>query len=81
MTGAMTVVTVAMTLGICSALEALADRGIGIRLGANPPLYVAIPGVLITQSFAMYWMHRMVHTPLFWPLHAVHHAFCENRIR
>ena len=79
-TGAITVVTVATTLGICSALEALTDRGIGIRLGANLPLYVAIPGVLIIQSFAVYWLHRMMHTPLFWPLHAVHHAATDFNV-
>lgn len=38
-----------------------------------PWLVMAVVGVL-GKDFADYWSHRALHTPLGWPVHAVHHS-------
>jgi sterol desaturase/sphingolipid hydroxylase (fatty acid hydroxylase superfamily) len=73
-TGLNTVFSILLTLGASQYLGALADSTIGPRPGAELPLIAAVPAMLVAQSFVVYWYHRLMHTPLFWPLHAVHHA-------
>ena len=34
----------------------------------------------LATSFAQYWGHRLVHTPLFWHLHRFHHAATELNV-
>jgi len=41
--------------------------------GGVPWIVVALAG-LAAKDFADYWSHRLLHTPLFWPIHAVHHS-------
>ena len=31
----------------------------------------------LASSFMQYWGHRLMHTPIFWPLHRFHHAATE----
>lgn len=38
-----------------------------------PWLVVAVVGI-VAKDFADYWCHRALHTPLGWPIHAVHHS-------
>jgi sterol desaturase/sphingolipid hydroxylase (fatty acid hydroxylase superfamily) len=38
-----------------------------------PWIVVAVVGV-IAKDFSDYWCHRALHTPIGWPVHAVHHS-------
>jgi sterol desaturase/sphingolipid hydroxylase (fatty acid hydroxylase superfamily) len=46
----------------------------------NPQFWNALPSVLVAFAavfvgdFVGYWRHRLEHTPLLWPSHAVHHS-------
>lgn len=41
---------------------------------AGAPLVVTIIVALIAKDFANYWSHRLMHTKLFWGIHALHHT-------
>ena len=41
---------------------------------ANLPVPVMLLIVLFVGDFIGYWRHRLEHTPLLWPVHAVHHS-------
>ncbi len=59
-------------IGSSAAVQSL---GIGIapRLGLSWPAVLII--LLLVDSLAIYWTHRIMHlTPLFWRVHRVHHA-------
>ncbi len=49
----------------------------------NPTAWDVLPAalmlfiVLFVSDFVGYWRHRLEHTPLFWPSHAVHHSDTE----
>lgn len=72
-TGLLTVMIKIATLGLGAWANALIAGGVGLQLGVNLPIWLACLLVYILQSFCIYWSHRFVHTPLMWPLHAVHH--------
>jgi sterol desaturase/sphingolipid hydroxylase (fatty acid hydroxylase superfamily) len=40
-------------------------------------LYIDLVIYFIYFTFADYWIHRLVHLPLFWPIHRFHHAISE----
>ncbi|MEL6473228.1 MAG: sterol desaturase family protein [Pseudomonadota bacterium] len=40
---------------------------------AKPILLQALIGLLASE-FVIYWVHRLMHTRLLWPIHAVHHS-------
>ncbi len=68
------VALVASTLGAALWLgEALGNLN-GFGLAAHLPVWAGAPAAFLTISFCKYWLHRMMHLPLFWPLHAVHHS-------
>ncbi len=48
-----------------------------LPIAASLPFWAAAPLAVIVVSFVGYWSHRMMHTALFWPLHAFHHAADE----
>ena len=54
----------------------LAERlGIGLTEHAEIPFAAVIALTLLGQTFAGYWVHRLMHvSPLFWRMHRVHHA-------
>jgi len=63
-------------------LSDLVARGYGqLGIPSIPPsawqgvpwLVVAVVGI-VAKDFADYWCHRALHTPLGWPIHAVHHS-------
>lgn len=64
-------------------LAAEAMRGLYAQFGipsipasfwmATPWLIVVIVA-LVTSDFADYWSHRLLHTKIGWPIHAVHHS-------
>lgn len=41
---------------------------------ASLPGWSTAPLAFLIATFFDYWGHRLLHTPLFWPLHAVHHS-------
>jgi sterol desaturase/sphingolipid hydroxylase (fatty acid hydroxylase superfamily) len=43
------------------------------RVGAWP-MWVQLAGALVLADFFAYWKHRVFHTRLLWPVHAVHHS-------
>jgi sterol desaturase/sphingolipid hydroxylase (fatty acid hydroxylase superfamily) len=38
------------------------------------PAFVLVPFAILAYDFANYWNHRLMHTRLVWPVHAVHHS-------
>lgn len=38
------------------------------------PLVVKGLAALVVYDFSLYWVHRMLHTSMLWPSHAVHHS-------
>jgi sterol desaturase/sphingolipid hydroxylase (fatty acid hydroxylase superfamily) len=38
------------------------------------PFWWQVPIVLVLADFLSYWQHRLFHTRLLWPTHAVHHS-------
>jgi len=38
------------------------------------PFLAALLAYIIVYDFCDYWVHRVLHTRGFWPIHAVHHA-------
>lgn len=43
-------------------------------LWAGLPTWVVAIVAVVAYDFANYWNHRLMHTPLLWPVHAVHHS-------
>lgn len=41
---------------------------------AGVPVWVLVPFAIIVYDFANYWNHRLMHRPLLWPVHAIHHS-------
>lgn len=59
-------------LGASAAAQSL-GAGIAPRLGLSWLLVLAL--LMLTDSFAVYWVHRLMHrTPLLWRVHRVHHS-------
>ena len=62
-------------LGTVSAALLSERLGIGLahRIHMGWPAILAL--LLIAQTFALYWVHRLMHeAPLLWRIHRVHHA-------
>lgn len=38
------------------------------------PLWVAMIAWAVLHDFYIYWVHRLFHSPLLWPIHSVHHS-------
>jgi len=58
-----------------SASAASQSLPIGVIHSAQWPWIAAFASVLIVETLAAYWAHRITHrTPLLWRLHRVHHA-------
>lgn len=70
-------INVALIAGVTS----LANVSFSGRLPQVPtevwegaPLLGAILVALVAKDFANYWSHRLMHTKLFWGIHALHHT-------
>lgn len=72
--GLMTAAATLATFGATDGIDAIATTTTGLELFAGLPSYVTVPGALVVGSLIIYWVHWAEHTPLLWPLHAVHHA-------
>ena len=79
LTRLMPVIAAVLTLGLNRAIKEF-EAAPGLRLFLDLPLWIAIPSVLLVQSFGGYWLHRLLHSPLLWPLHAVHHAATDFNV-
>ncbi len=60
--------------GARSAYEALGIPHIPVEFWSGLPFFIILVISLITQDFADYWNHRLLHMPGFWAIHAVHHS-------
>ena len=49
----------------------------GFGIGADWPLWIAIPVFLVVAEFCQYWSHRALHSRLLWPFHGMHHGATE----
>jgi sterol desaturase/sphingolipid hydroxylase (fatty acid hydroxylase superfamily) len=58
-------------------------QGLYAKLGIpaiSPDFWASVPWLVmavvavIAKDFCDYWSHRALHTPLLWPIHAVHHS-------
>jgi sterol desaturase/sphingolipid hydroxylase (fatty acid hydroxylase superfamily) len=58
---------------VAAALPSLAL----LPVARDLPFWLAAPLAVVVVSFVGYWSHRLMHTALFWPLHAFHHAADE----
>ncbi len=64
---------VVFTTLIAGVVAGLFKTNIDSKILANPILIAAI--VMLLNDVVSYWMHRVYHqTPLFWPIHSVHHS-------
>lgn len=71
---------IAALLPVSTLIAAAWSRGAGLGVGAHlaVPAAVAFVVLLVTRSFAAYWLHRAMHAhPLLWRVHRVHHADAE----
>lgn len=51
--------------------------GLGLSQMIELPWVAILLATVLLDSFAAYWVHRLMHTmPLLWRLHRVHHADC-----
>jgi sterol desaturase/sphingolipid hydroxylase (fatty acid hydroxylase superfamily) len=41
------------------------------------PLWAAVAPALVCADFASYWVHRLMHQGVLWPIHAIHHSSQE----
>ena len=72
--------TIASGVTIWSALECLLWWSMAngyaatITFGSNPVWFIAIFFLIpVWESFYFYWIHRLLHTDLFYRFHALHH--------
>ncbi len=71
---------IAALLPVSTLVAASWSRAAGLGLEAHLAMAaaVALAVLLVTRSFAAYWLHRAMHAhPLLWRLHRVHHADAE----
>jgi len=73
-TGLGTVAASIVTFGLSDLIGAVADSGSGLGLFVCLPLYLSVPLLILMNSFAAYWLHRVMHLSVLWHFHAVHHA-------
>ncbi|MBY0511417.1 MAG: sterol desaturase family protein [Rhodospirillaceae bacterium] len=53
------------------------DQGIGLFNMAGAPAGLAFVASFLALDILVYAQHRVLHTPLLWPLHRVHHSDLE----
>lgn len=80
-----TVVLVFLNLAVTPILDLLLDglRGCYDALGVprlpaatwtHVPAWLVALVAVVAHDLANYWNHRLMHLPLLWPVHAIHHA-------
>lgn len=76
------VVFVVPVIAVCSTLltEFVRDNGLGLVPASfwdGVPLPLTLLVAVFVGDFVGYWRHRLEHTRLLWPSHAVHHSDTE----
>lgn len=56
------------------AAEFAARRGWGLNHLISVPPLLALAASILLLDFLAYWMHRLMHIPPLWRLHAMHHS-------
>jgi sterol desaturase/sphingolipid hydroxylase (fatty acid hydroxylase superfamily) len=64
------IVTVAIGVFMQNAGLILVPAGLWLAIGTYPALFLAV----FLGDFIGYWRHRLEHTKLLWPTHAIHHS-------
>jgi sterol desaturase/sphingolipid hydroxylase (fatty acid hydroxylase superfamily) len=62
------------TLGLVGVLAILTGYSRVEAPGGTLPLWLQTVLVLLISDVVGYWSHRLRHTQVFWPFHAIHHA-------
>ncbi|HEY3999067.1 MAG TPA: sterol desaturase family protein [Candidatus Xenobia bacterium] len=44
------------------------------KLAQQQPHWIQWLEMVVVADFMAYWMHRLLHTPRFWRIHAIHHS-------
>jgi len=76
------VLLVVPPLAVVTALVAIPTRRYSLQL-VQPASWAHLPPVVVflltvfIGDFVSYWRHRLEHTPLLWPAHAIHHSDTE----
>lgn len=60
--------------GINAAAAATEIRLVDPALWREAPKWIVVICAVIAGDFVGYWRHRLEHSPLLWPAHAVHHS-------
>lgn len=71
------VLAVLLSLGAAFLLKlglTALDVGVWLSLVPDLPAWASIPLAILGTDFALYWMHRFVHTSAFWRVHRWHHS-------
>lgn len=70
-------IAVLLSLGASFLLKlVLAELDVAAWLAVVPevPAWAGVPLAILGTDFALYWMHRLVHTSALWRLHRWHHV-------
>ncbi len=73
-TGIISLLTLAFTFGLSAWAGSIIAGFPAWRALGETPLWMQVPLAYLVASFGTYWAHRLMHTSLLWPLHAMHHA-------
>lgn len=60
--------------GLQGAYDGLGAPRLPADLWATVPTWVVALVAIVARDFANYWNHRLLHSPLLWPVHAIHHS-------
>jgi sterol desaturase/sphingolipid hydroxylase (fatty acid hydroxylase superfamily) len=63
-----------MSLGAGYWLNAVLARHFAVHLLTNASFAVSLAVLAVVNSFMFYWVHRVMHTRLFWEVHKIHHS-------
>lgn len=67
-----------LVTGMLTRLSTLAAIGLLVMIVTRPTLslalWVELPLALLLADFVGYWSHRLRHSGVFWPFHAIHHS-------
>lgn len=70
-------VLVLVSNGLHATISALGLPIVGPQWWQNLPSIIVVLLAIFIGDFVGYWRHRLEHTPLLWPSHAVHHSDTE----
>jgi sterol desaturase/sphingolipid hydroxylase (fatty acid hydroxylase superfamily) len=72
--GALKALALAFSFGVSAFISTIVWDVPSLRMPGEMSFWVQVPTIYVVMTFVMYWMHRFMHSPLMWPLHALHHA-------